>query len=80
MEPLENGKSMERFPELHRNRAFLNELLEELTAELSPTRRKQLTTYSLVWDERIKGILRYGYRLGYAAAQSITLEVDPPTT
>ncbi len=80
MEPLANVDSMERFSELHRNRAFLNELLEELTAELKPTRQKQLTAYSKMWDERIKGILRYGYRLGYAAGQSIMLEVDPSQT
>ena len=80
MEPLESGESMERFPELHRNRVFLNELTEELTAELRPTFRKQLTVYSLVWDERIKGVMRYGFRLGYAAGQSIMLEVEPPQT
>lgn len=78
IEPLENCESVERFPELHRNRAFLNELTEELTAELRPTFRKQLTVYSHVWDERIKGVMRYGYRLGYAAGQSIILEVAPP--
>lgn len=80
IEPLENDESLDRFPELHRNRAFLNELTEELTAELRPTFRKQLTVYSHVWDERIKGVMRYGYRLGYAAGQSIILEVDPPMT
>ncbi len=80
MEPLENGESIDRFPELHKNRAFLNELLEELTAELRSTRRKQLDAYSFAWDERIKGVMRYGFRLGYAAGQSIMLEVDPPMT
>ena len=80
MEPLANGDSMERFPELHRNRAFLNKLLDELKAELRPTLRKLLTSYVSAWDERIQGILRYGYRLGYAAGQSIMLEVDPPQT
>lgn len=80
MEPLESGESMERFPELHRNRAFRNELLDELKAELRPTLRELLTSYVSAWDERIQGILRYGYRLGYAAGQSIMLEVDPPQT
>ena len=80
MEPLESGESMERFPELSKNKSFRNDLLKELTAELRPTRRKQLTAYSLMWDERIKGMLRYGFRLGYAAGQSIILDIDPPQT
>ena len=71
---------MERFPELSKNKSFRNDLLKELTAELRPTRRKQLTAYSLMWDERIKGMLRYGFRLGYAAGQSIILDIDPPQT
>ena len=80
MEPLENGENMEQFPELSKNKSFRNELLEELTAELRPTLRKQLTVYSHVWDERIKGVMRYGYRLGYAAGQSIILDAEPPLT
>ena len=80
MEPLENGENMEQFPELSKNKSFLNELLEELTAELRPTRRKQLAAYACAWDERIKGVMRYAYQLGYAAGQSIILEVDPPMT
>ena len=78
MEPLPNVDNMERFPELSKNKSFRNELLEELTAELRSTRRKQLDAYSLAWDERIKGVMRYGFRLGYAAGQSIMLEVDSP--
>ena len=80
LEPLENGESVERFPELHRNRAFLNELLEELTAGLKRPNRKLLTSYVSAWDERIQEILRYGYRLGFAAGQSIILDIDPPLT
>jgi hypothetical protein len=80
MEPLESGESMEQFPEISKNKSFRNELLEELTTELRPTRRKQLTAYSKMWDERIKGVMRYGFRLGYAAAQSIILDVEPPQT
>ena len=80
MEPLKNGESMEQFPELCDNRAFLNELLEELTAGLKRPNRKLLTSYVSAWDERIQEILRYGYRLGYAAGQSIMLEVAPPMT
>jgi hypothetical protein len=80
MEPLENVENMEQFPELSKNKSFRNDLLKELTAELRPTRRKQLTAYSKMWDERIKGILRYGYRLGYAAGQSIILDIDPSLT
>ena len=80
MESLEDVESMERFPELSKNKTFRNELLKELNAELGPTRRKQLTAYSKMWDERIQGMLRYGYRLGYAAGQSILLEVDHPQT
>ena len=78
MEPLESGESMECFPELSKNKSFRSELLEELNAELGPTRRKQLTAYSKMWDERIQGMLRYGYRLGYAAGQSIILDIDLP--
>ena len=78
MEPLENVENMEQFPELSKNKSFRNDLLKELTAELRPTSRKQLTVYSHVWDERIKGVMRYGYRLGYTAGQSIMLEADPP--
>ena len=80
MEPLANVDSMERFSELSKNKSFRSELLEELKAELRPTLRKLLTSYVSAWDERIQGILRYGYRLGYAAGQSIMLEVDPPQT
>ena len=80
MESLEDGQSMERFPELSKNKTFRNKLLEELTAELRPTPRKQLTSYSLVWDERIKSVMRYGFRLGYAAGKSIILDVEPPLT
>ena len=78
MEPLENVENMEQFPELSKNKSFRSELLEELNAELGPTRRKQLTAYSKMWDERIQGMLRYGYRLGYAAGQSIILDIDLP--
>ena len=78
MEPLENGENMEQFPELSKNKSFRNELLDELKAELRPTLRKQLTTYACAWDERIKGILHYGFQLGYAAGQSIILDVEPP--
>lgn len=80
MEPLEDVESMERFPELSKNKTFRNELLKELTTELRPTRRKQLAAYACAWDERIKGVMRYAYQLGYAAGQSILLEVDPPQT
>ena len=80
IEPLEDVESMERFPELSKNKTFRNELLKELTTELRPTLRKQLTAYSLAWDERIKGVMRYGFRLGYAAGQSIILDVEPPQT
>ena len=78
MESLEDVESMERFPELSKNKSFRNDLLKELTAELRPTFRKQLTVYSRVWDERIKDVMRYGYRLGYAAGQSIILDIDLP--
>ena len=78
MEPLENGENMERFSELSKNESFRNDLLKELTADLKRLNRKLLTSYVSAWDERIQEILRYGYRLGYAAGQSIMLEVDPP--
>ncbi len=80
MESLEDVESMERFPELSKNKTFRNELLDELKAELRPTFRKLLTSYVSAWDERIQGILRYGFRLGYAAAQSIILDVESPQT
>ena len=80
MEPLENVENMEQFPELSKNKSFRNDLLKELTAELRPTLLKQLPAYFKMWDERIQGILRYGYQLGFAAGQSIILDVEPPLT
>lgn len=77
IEQLTNSEKMKQFPDFHKNRTLLNELLDELTAELDPFSREHLTAYACAWDERTHGMLRYGYRLGYSAAQSIMLEVDP---
>ena len=68
---------MERFPDYAQTRAEANALALKLGTTLDPFSREHLTSVEYCWDERSFGMLRYGYRLGYCAAQSIIMDIDP---
>lgn len=77
LDQLTLAEGMERYPEYAGNRKEINRLAEKLTDELDPFRGEYLTGLICAWDERTFGMLRYGFRLGYFAAQSLMLEINP---
>lgn len=65
------------FYDARENKVTANHILNDLDECLDPFSQEHLSSILAAWDERSYAALRYGFQLGYFAAQSIVLDIEP---
>lgn len=68
---------MERYPEYCQRRDDANELYHTLEKQLPDNLKEHIISIYAAWDNRLYGVLRYAFYLGYRYALSAVKDVAP---
>lgn len=77
LDRLETAEGMKQIPNFGRWRRRINELYEQLDDQLTVRSRRCLEIVDDVWEDRIYGLMRYGFYLGYRYALFTWKQVSP---
>ncbi len=75
--PMDAESKQECFTQAEEKRAWATQFLTMLSAEVDPFTAEHLVSIESAWDERSFAALRYGFHIGFHAAQSIAISVNP---
>lgn len=75
--PMDAEHKHECFTQAEEKRAWATQFLTMLSAEVDPFTAEHLVSIESAWDERSFAALRYGFHIGFHAAQAVAVGINP---
>lgn len=75
--PMDAESKSECFTQAEEKRAWATQFLMLLSEEVDPFSKEHLVSIESAWDERSFAALRYGFHIGFHAAQAVAVGVNP---